>query len=284
MNQDYIKRFIFETAPVRGEIVHLDESFQAIIQQHNYPQLIQELLGEALVSTVLLACTIKFKGQLTLQLQSGGPVTLLVAKCSNKLEIRGLAQWNGLELPDSIENAIGEGQLVLTIEQDDKVQPYQSIVPLQYRRIAQAIESYFHQSEQLPTRLWIASNQQNAVGMLIQKMPDAQHDHLNDYWQHIVTLSETITAQELLAETPDTMLHRLYHQEDLRVFDPEPVEFKCQCTLARMQNAIITSGEKEALEILKEKQSIVVTCEYCNDEYAFDKADVQKLFEKPTQH
>ena len=276
--QDTCQRFMFEQAPIRGELVHLGECYRTIINQHAYPGVIRELLGEALVAAVLLAEIIKFDGELTLQFQSDGPVSMLVAKCNSQGHIRGLATWHDDVLPINIPSALGEGQLVVTIAYDDKVKPYQSIIPIKHQTIAQALEAYFKQSEQLPTRFIIAVSAQAATGLLLQVLPSESSETLANTWEEAVMLADTLQANELLTLENAEVLRRLYHEHDVRLFESKPITFKCRCSLERMQGAIVTLGEDEAHQMLQTNKEITVTCEYCNNAYGFDRAQVVDIF------
>jgi molecular chaperone Hsp33 len=278
MNHDSIQRFMFEKSAIRGELVHLDESFHTIMHQHQYPAVMRELLGEALVAVVLLSDTIKFDGQLTLQFQGDGPVSMLVAKCDSKGNIRGYAAWDDEVLPINVPSIFENGQLIVTIEYDKKVKPYQSIIPINRQTVPQALEAYFMQSEQLPTRIYTAVGTEHAAGMLLQVLPSELHSADQEAWVEVVTLADTLTHQELIEIDNQTLLYRLYHEHDLRLFDENSIAFKCRCSVDRMQNAIRTLGEKEAFEVLSTNKEIEVTCEFCNNKFAFDKNQVQDIF------
>jgi molecular chaperone Hsp33 len=278
-NKDILQKFLFENAPVRGEIVRLHHSFQTIRQQHAYPSAVQQLLGEALVVVNLLSAIIKFKGRLTVQFKGQDKLKLLLTQCDHEFNFRGLAQWQGD--PDYIEliNALRQGPLAITIEPTGAgKQRYQGIVEWQGNSLAQSIEGYFKNSEQLPTRLWLAVNETDAVGLLLQSMPDQHSVSYTDDWEHIISLAETIKPTELLECDNATLLHRLYHQEAVRLFDPIPVNFKCNCSQKRSENALLLLGEEEANQELTAKQQLVVVCDFCNTPYIFDRVDVAKLF------
>lgn len=275
---DSAQRFLFADANIRGELVHLSDSFVTIMQQRNYPQFVQQFLGEVLVAAVLLASTIKFEGELTIQLATDGPINMLVAKCSNTLDIRGLVNWQQEAAAVDLVAALGQGKLVITVTPKKKTGYYQSIVPLAHRSVAAAIEHYFAQSEQLTTRLWLAVGARGAAGMLLQLLPDADTEEGQAYWQHLVTLANTTTRQELIGLDNFTLLRRLYHEEVLRVFDHRPVRFRCTCTVARMEGAILAMGEQESQLLLSTNKEIAVTCEYCNHSFVFDKVDVAQIF------
>lgn len=279
---DSIQRFMFAEAPVRGEIVHLESSLHTIFLQHNYPEHIQNILGEALVCVVLMTNTIKFQGTLTLQFQSEGALKTVVAKCDHNHHIRGFVDWDRECSPEQVVEEFMSGSLVLTIAPEQQ-KPYQSIVPLQGKSIAAALEYYFAQTEQLATRLWCAVTNTQAAGMMLQLMPTegSKDDELRlreNFWEHATKLGETITAAELLTCDNTTLLHRLYHQETIHLYDAEQVSFQCTCSQERMSNAVRMLGEEEAYAILSTNQIIEVKCEYCSNAFSFDKTAVQALF------
>lgn len=275
---DTTQRFVLEFGDVRGEVVQMHESYQAIVQQHNYPPHVSKILGEVLVASVLLISTIKLDGELTIQLQGEGVLKLLVVKCTSKLEVRGLAQWQESATPEQFKIALGAGKLIVTVQPQDSARYYQSIIPLEHRNIAEAIESYFVQSEQLITRLWLAVDEQHAAGMLLQLMPGDDTEERAEFWEEVVTFAETLKPRELIHWDGITLVEKLYPGEDARVFEQKPVMFKCNCTVERMQRAILTLGEDESNSLLKKSKEIEVKCEFCNHAYAFDKVDVAHIF------
>jgi len=276
---DQIQRFIFEKKQVRGEIVRLSTSYQSIVMQHAYPLAVSNLLGNVLVVATLLSAIIKFQGRLTVQFQGKNDLKLVLAQCNNRFEIRGLVQWLKKDASEQdLLAALKEGVLAIIISPDATTTPYQGIVEWKGDSIAESVEGYFQNSEQLATRLWIAVNETNAVGLLLQLLPETQPEHEND-WEHIVCLTDTLKKEEMLSLDNEALLYKLYSQEEVRLFDAEAVSFKCTCSLARSENAVLMLGEKEANEELQNKQNIVVTCEFCNKEYIFDRLDVANIFQ-----
>lgn len=283
--KDIIQRFIIENANVRGEIVNLTDCYQTIIGQHGYPNIIKKLLGETLVAACLMSAIIKFKGRLTVQFQGKDPLKLMLAQCTNDFGLRGLVQSQLDSSEEELMSALRQGILGIIISQDNSTARYQGIVSWQGDSLAKSLEGYFKDSEQLPTRLWIAVNETTAVGLLLQPMPTQStlksHPITPDQeWEHILHLSNTLTSEELLVLDHSTLLHRLFSQEQVRVFLPEPVHFICTCSLQRSEQAIFMLGEKEAEAELMDKQKIVVTCEFCAKEYVFDRVDVAEIFKK----
>lgn len=280
MQKDYVQRFIFEGSPIRGEIVRLENSFNIIAQQRDYPSFVLKFLGETLVSNVMLSTTLKYEGQTTMQMRQEGPLGMLVAKCNNHLHIRGLAKWDENSSFEDLKNTLDNGQMVITVQPDNQVDVYQSVVKISQQPVAQVMEHYFSQSEQLQTRIWLAVNQQCAVGLLIQQVGQNQHDEdeKNALWDEIIMLTNTITEDELINLDDVSLLGRLYHEYDLRMFEPKPIEFRCTCNMTKMESAILVMGQDEANNILKQYKKLSVKCEYCNNEYTFSEAEVQAVF------
>lgn len=282
-NHDIIQNFLFEALPIRGEIVHLNASFQQIMEQHQYPPLVRRWLGEALVLVALLSSLIKFSGKLAIQFQGKGNLKLLLVQCTNELELRGLAQWAGELTEENILDSLKQGSIVITIDPDNAKQRYQGIVSWQGQTLSESIEGYFQTSEQLLTRIWVVVDETSASGFLLQRMPEKEthrESALDHDWEHINFLTATLTPHELTHLDNKVLLHRLYVEEDVRLFDAKSVVFKCGCSEKRGARAIRTLGRKEAEEELQAKQKLVVKCEFCNHEYVYDRVDVATIFHK----
>ena len=273
---DTLRRFIFERLPVQGRHVHLDASWRAALERQDYPAPVRELLGEAMAAAVLLSATLKFDGSITLQIQGTGPVHLLVVQCTSDLSLRGLARWSGELASLNFRGLVGDGRLVMTIEQKNKTERYQSIVPLEGDTLSSSLESYFVRSEQLATRLWLTAGDASASGMLLQMLPDKQGDA--DAWQHVTVLSDTLKQAELAGLSAQEILHRLYNEDDVRLFDGTPVAFRCQCSRERIEDTLRGLGHDEVQSILKEQGHVDVDCEFCGRRYSFDLVDVESLF------
>ena len=273
---DTLRRFIFEKLPVQGRHVHLDASWRAVLERQEYPAPVRALLGEAMAAAALLSATLKYDGRITLQIQGSGPVHLLVVQCTSHLSLRGLARWHG-ELPQTgMQGLAGDGRLVLTIEPAGDAERYQGIVPLEGDTLAASLEGYFARSEQLPTRLWLASGDNTAAGLLLQVMPERQRNP--DAWQHVTVLADTVTSKELKTLSAEQLLQRLYHEEDVRLFEATPVAFRCQCSRERIEATLRSLGAEEMHSILREQGKVHVDCEFCGRGYDFDAVDVQTLF------
>ncbi|TJZ74065.1 Hsp33 family molecular chaperone HslO [Chitiniphilus eburneus] len=273
---DTLERFLFDDAPVRGEIVQLDATFKEVLARQDYPPVLRTLIGELLAAATLLSATLKFDGTLIMQLHGTGAVKLIVVECTSETTLRATARWEG-EVPDvSLAELLGRGRFAITLEPTDG-ETYQGIVGFEPgQSVAEIIEHYMERSEQLETRLWLSSRGERAAGLLVQKMPAGLGDP--DAWERVQKLSETITADELLDLPVRETLYRLFHQEQVRVFDPVAPRFACTCSRERVGSMLKMVGQHEVDQVLAEKGEIDVTCEFCGKPYHFDPVDVAQLF------
>ncbi len=273
---DQLHRYLFENYAVRGELVTVSETWKQILENHDYPLPVKTLLGELLVATSLLTATLKFAGDITVQLQGDGPMTLAVINGNNQQQMRGVARVQGDVPADAdLKTLVGNGYLVITITPEEG-ERYLGVVGLEGDTLAACLEDYFMRSEQLPTRLFIrtgeAQGQPAAGGMLLQVLPaqDAQTDDFN----HLATLTETIKADELFTLPANDVLWRLYHEEEVTVYDPQAVEFKCTCSRERCADALRTLPDEEVSQILEEDGEVDMHCDYCGTHYVFDAMDI----------
>ncbi len=291
-NKDLAQRFIFDNADIRGEIISLQDSLTASLAAHNYPVNVKALLGELVAASVLLSSTLKFEGILSLQAKGDGPLSLLMVECTDQGTFRALARWdeeNGEKLAaKDLQGLLGNGQLVMTVD-PHKGNRYQGIVPLHHETIAAGLNDYFEQSEQLSTGFWLTSDGDSAAGMLLQALPvNLEEDETvrAETWQRIAMLAETVTEQEMLELDHDTLLTRLFHDENARLFDGEKVTFDCNCSRPRSAQIIQDIGQKEAESIIAEQGEISMGCQFCNQTYVFTGKDTADIFagQKPRTH
>ncbi|MCW8829196.1 MAG: Hsp33 family molecular chaperone HslO [Gammaproteobacteria bacterium] len=283
---DTLQRFLFEHAAVRGELVQLDASWQAVLERHDYPPAVREPLGELIVASVLLAATMKFNGSITLQVRGDGPINLLVVDCSPHhgedeggplYHIRGMASWSG-EVPEGdLQGRFGNGNLVLTVDPGPGSKRYQGIVELAGSSVAEAIDDYLERSEQLPTRMWLTAGEQRAAGLLLQKLP-AERLEDGETWNRLTTLAATITDEELLSLEQQEVIHRLFHEEDIRLFESQPVAFHCTCSSERVAETLRGMGRDEVMGIIDSEGAVEVICQFCNRHYRYDVVDAERLF------
>lgn len=275
---DSLRRFVFEHTHVRGLWVHLDASWKSVLERQSYPSGVRDLLGQAMAAATLLSATIKFKGKLTLQIKGEGMVRLLVVQTTSHRTLRGMAEWEGKDPQGSLQEMFGNGRLVITIEREREKERYQGIVELTGDTLSQAIEAYFRNSEQLNTRLWLEADDKQAAGFLLQELPGRELDQDGDAWNRIESLGSTLTSPELLGLSTEDLLYRLYHEEQVRVYKAEPIQFHCGCSRERIEKMFITLGEEEMQSILSEQGNVEVDCEFCRQHFRFDPIDVQRLF------
>jgi molecular chaperone Hsp33 len=297
---DQLQKFMFNAAPVRGEIVSLRQAWQEVLTRRSYPPAVRNLLGEMMAACALMSANLKFDGTLIMQIYGDGPVKMLVVQCNSNLTLRATAKLvEGAEdeLTDDMPltallNRNGLGRCVITLDPADKKpgqQPYQGIVPLTGEHgplssMSQVLEHYMHHSEQLDTRLWLAADTDRAVGMLLQKLPGdggiVPHagEHDADTWHRVCQLGSTLSTDELLKEEPETVFRRLFWQENVRHFEPTPARFQCTCSREKVGGMLKMLGREEVDSVIQERGSVEVHCEFCNQRYEFDPVDVAQLF------
>lgn len=277
---------MFEHAPIRGELVHLDESWRSVLERHDYPDVLRNIMGELAAAAVLLAATLKLQGSLVLQIMGKGAIKLLVVECSGNMKLRATAKWSGDLSKGSFTELVGDGQFAITLDPKDGGKPYQGIVELEGTSVAEVMQNYMSHSEQLETRLWLAADGLQAAGMLLQKLPHAanqNHEHQTeapdeDAWRRAQILADTLKAEELLLLPAITLIQRLYHEEDIRLFDAQRVTFFCSCSRENVATMLKMLGREEVDSILAERERIEVHCEFCNQRYEFDKVDAEMIF------
>lgn len=281
---DRKQRFLFPHTDLRGEIVRLEASLAPVLEARPYPMAVRGLLGEALAAAVLLAGTLKFRGRLSLQAQGDGPVTLLLAECNHDGNIRGLARWREEPEPaeqPSLTEMLGEGIMAITIVPEQGRQ-YQGLVPLEDQSLATCLESYFRQSEQLPTRLWLASGNNRAAGMLLQSLPDqvASREENRDIWQHLNVIADSLTMEELLDLDTTTVLRRLFHETPPRLPPPSEIHFHCTCSRDRTREVLLSLGADELRDMLEQQGEARITCDFCGSVEVFDAVDLAELIRR----
>lgn len=279
-------RFLFDDADIRGEVVQLADALGTIMTNNDLPKSVQSLLGEFVAAATLMSATLKFEGLLTLQARGSGPLSLIMAECTDKQEIRAVARTQegvdastlaGLDL----QQLIGADGVLAIIIEPDQGERYQGLVPLDAPQLASCLEHYFRQSEQINTRLWLACDGQRCGGLLLQALPQSKLTtaELNaEHWQTAEHLAATVKDEELLSLDPHTLIYRLLNEFTVRAFAPTPVTFKCSCSRARSAQALIALGEAEVKQMLDELTTIQIDCQFCHQRYLFDQQDLPELF------
>jgi len=290
-DRDLLQRFLFEDLSIRGEVVHLNAAWQEVLRRNEYPETIRDVLGEMAAAAVLLSSTLKFSGSLIMQIQGDGPLSMAVVESTSDRTLRGLAQWQGDVSSPDLMDLIGKGTLAITID-PEAGERYQGIVDLSCGDIGQALEDYMLRSQQLETRLWLYTDDTQSAGMLLQKMPANKKSVKSnlmsddeDGWGRVTQLAATIEQVELTELRFAELIYRLFHEEDVRIFDVEPVSFRCTCTRDRVRGMLRMLGYDEVTSVLDAEAKVGVNCQFCNHYYEFDSVDVEALFatDMPTE-
>ncbi|MDB5729595.1 MAG: Hsp33 family molecular chaperone HslO [Noviherbaspirillum sp.] len=293
---DTLQKFLFENAAVRGELVDISETWRQVLARHEYPAAAKKMLGQMVAAAALLSANLKFNGSLVMQIHGDGPIKLLVVECDADLRLRATAKLAAeATIDDSLSvrrlvNANGHGRFVITLDPNDKMpgqQPYQGIVPLDGESVAEIIENYMLRSEQLDTKLWLAADDNVARGLLLQKLPKEGGtegpvaDDL-ETWNRTVALASTVQDAELLHTDIDTLMHRLFWEETVRVFDPLHPKFHCNCSREKVANMLKMLGRQEIDAALADLGKLGINCDFCGQHYEFDSVDCAQLFATDT--
>ncbi len=281
-NPDSLQRFTFDNSHVRGELVGLNQTLKDIFARQSYPKAVNNLLGELLAAAALLSATVKIDGLLTLQVQSNGPLRILLAETSHDGKLRGIARMDEEQDIEGGQLLGTEGQLVITID-PTQGRRYQGIVALEGDNLSKSLEGYFKQSEQLATRLWLRCEGEVAAGFLLQELPalgevQEEMEVDEDAWTRLTCIADTVRDDELLHLDNQELLHRLYHEETVRLFDDESLKFSCSCSKERLSTALDQMGYEQCQEIIDEQQKIRADCQFCGQHYSFGQSDINGLF------
>lgn len=293
-SNDLLYRFVFEGTAVRGNHVHLQHTLTHAMQYQDCPAALRLALGQLMAASVMLCATLKLEnGVMLLQIQGRGPLKLLVVECTSQLTLRATAKWDETISDDAyaamgFAEMVGEGQFAIMLDPKNGGQTYQGIVPLEGDSIAQILENYMQRSEQIDTRLWLACDGEHASGLLLQRLPDSGEDIENidsisgeapdDVWQRIGLLANTVRQEEIAHLSAEVLLHRLFHEEQVRLFYAEAIAFHCGCSRIGVANMLRSLGQAEVDEILEEQKQVEVKCDFCHQAYAFDALDIAQLF------
>ena len=279
MQTDILNRYLFDNLHARGELVNLSQTFQEIVAPHNYPSGVKNLLGELVAATCLLTATLKFEGEIAVQLQGDGPIGYMAVNGNNLQEMRGIARMTSETNATVLKDLIGKGNMVITIRPKNG-EPYQGVVALEEETLAQCLAHYFEVSEQIPTKIWLFTdeNTSQVAGTLIQLLPDAgdKAQQQADF-EHLCQLTNTIKSDEIFSVDSQELLYRLYHQEEVRLFEPQAISYKCSCSEEKCLNAISQIEPSELDNIIVEQGSVSMTCDYCLTTYQFMRPQLEQF-------
>lgn len=281
IDRDTLTRFLLEHAHVRGVLVRLGETWRDILARGDYPEVLAAQLAQCTAAAALFTASLKIRGRLSVQLRGEASVRRLFAECTTEGTLRAIAHFDP-PLPDSLQpHDYGEkAMLAITIENESvagqEPQRYQGMVGLQAPSLAAAFENYFKQSEQLPTRILLFNRNDEAVGLLIQQLPETGSDP--EDWQRAQLLFDTVRADELFDLPPETILYRLFHEESVRLLENKPLAFACSCNRERVEAALVSLGREEVAAALAESEDIHVHCDFCGQAYRFTAEESLSLF------
>ena len=286
---DILNRYLFDNMHVRGELVQLSNSYQNIIKNHNYPIGVRLLLGELMAATCLLTATLKFEGDITVQLQGDGPVGYMSVNGDNNQNMRGIAKVVEADKANeahSLQALLGKGNMIITVK-PSQGEAYQGVVALDQPTLAQCFAHYFEVSAQIPTQVWLFSDdeKQQVAGSLVQLLPDGDGSSENlakqqSDFEHVAQLTNTIKADEIFSLEAQALLYRLYHQEKVSIFEPQTVNYQCGCSSNKCLAAIAQIESDEIETILAEKGKISMTCDYCLTTYDFFNEQLKSFISK----
>jgi molecular chaperone Hsp33 len=274
MSKDFLQKFMFEHIPVKGCLVRLEQSWQEVRQRAKPDPEATAMLGQAVSAAALLASSIKYPGTVSLQIQSSGRLRFLLGQCSNGQLVRGISRKNP-ELEAKSELLVNP-VLAINLEPDQEGTPYQGIVPIENGNLTSALELYFAQSEQLETRFWMVANEVSCAAFMLQRMPGEHLDE--DDFGRIIHLASTVTDRELLNTDPAQLLHLLFSEDNVRLYNAEALKFGCRCSQDRVSGVLQSLGRQEIESLLQERGKVEVLCEYCGKEYLFDPIDIAGIF------
>lgn len=272
-----IQSFVFENVGVRGAIVRLEETWRQIVALHTYPVEVRQVLADGVAATVLLANGLKDRPRVSMQLQGQGPLRLLVIQCSADFKVRGMAHWRPYARGDAL---LGEGRLTVNLDTGARSGVFQGIVPLVSARLDGCLEAYFAQSEQLATRLVLASGAEHAAGLIVQALPGRERD--TEAFTEIAALATAVTGRQLIAQSAATLLPRLFGAHTIRLFRARPVLHDCRCTPAYLAGIARMLGEDELNALLADPGKVELTCEFCNRAFCYDASDVAAILRGET--
>jgi molecular chaperone Hsp33 len=279
----YVQRFLLEALDIRGAVVKLTDVWQALQLRRHYPAPLAHLLGQLAAVAAVISGNLKQSGRLTFQINSEGPIELMVVDCTATLNMRGYAKANGPISSAKLAELVGDGHLQLTLEQDGQEQPYRSLVALEGDTIAEIFTHYLEQSEQQPTGLWLACDANAAAALFLQKLPDADRRDA-DGWSRMQQLAQTVRAAELLALPPEHLLHRLFAEEDITLYPSRAVTHHWPPEPEKIISMLQSLGEEEVRSVLAEHGEVVVLDELSNHAYRFEEDDIGVIFRPQTLH
>jgi len=273
---DHLIPFLIENRGVRGFAVEIESGIADMLGWRHYSTDVSRLLGQALAATPLLAADLRDEGRFNMQFKGHGGVQMLVTQIDDQLKLRGMAK-SAPDAAGDFHALMSGGMLACLLEPRAGAERYQAVVDIRGASLAEALEGYFTQSAQLPTRIRLAARPGKFCGLLVQRQPEGIGLE-GDNWDHVQALFSTLGEEELLDTDPLTLLDRLFHEEQVRVFEARPVKLACRCDHAGISTMLLALGEEELRQSMEADGQVDVTCEFCGRVYHFDAAEMNNLF------
>lgn len=283
MFSDVVIPFVFESLPVRGAIIQLNDCWRRLLLGHDYPAPVRNVLGHAAAATALIAQSLKAGSSVTLQISGDGPLSMLVMQCSRDLYFRGLASASGDTRGLSYAELVAKARCAITVDNESSEHPYQGIVEVGGDSLAASLEGYYRRSVQIPSHLTLVAGGAVCGGILLQQMPQRSSADSDD-WRRFACLAATLSPDDLLPGIGTDLIGRLFAEDDVRVFKPRSATFRCRCSRTRAANVLKLLGEDECESACRDDGQLVVTCEYCGRRQSFDPVDIAGLFSDPAAH
>jgi len=296
---DLVQPFRIDPFALGGRMVRLGPTIDRILSQHAYPEPVAAMLGEAITLAVVLAGALKYEGIFTLQTKGDGPIRLMVADVSTSGAVRGYAQYDAAKLEAALSGArvgvpsvpglVGSGYIAFTVDQGEDTDRYQGIVELAGATLAECAQHYFRQSEQIQAGIKLAVGRAGRLGtwrgggLMLQRVPPEGGygviaDDVEDDWRRAMVLMSSATAEELVDPDlpPHRLLFRLFHEDGVRVYETHPLEARCRCSRERIEG-ILRLFSPDELDDMRQQGVTTVTCQFCNQSYVFDEADLDRI-------
>jgi molecular chaperone Hsp33 len=275
--KDAVIPFVFESLPVRGALVQLENTWQRMQRDHDYPGPVTDVLGHSAAATALIAQSLKFDGTITFQINSNGPLSMLVMQSTDDLDLRGMASAQDIGGNMAFADLVAGARCAVTVDSGAMEQPYQGIVEISPDSLAASLENYFARSVQVPSHLHLEGDDVKCGGILLQQMPD-ESPTLEDDWRRLGLLAKTLRAEDLAEGASHDLLHKIFAEDDVRAFRPRGARFRCRCSRRKVEEVLRLLGEKETQAACEAQGNVEVTCEYCGRLRVFDAVDVARVF------
>jgi len=274
-----IQTFVLEDSGIRGALVRLEETWQRVAAAHEYPAELRALLGDGVVSTLLLASGLKTTPSVSLQLQSEGPLKLLLVQCTDGQRVRAMASFKPYATGTAL---LGEGRLVVNLDTGKPNGFFQGIVPLTSSKLEECLESYFAKSEQLDTRLVLRSDERRVAGLLLQVLPEHGEARAVEAFETAAACAATVSVDELTSSAAEELLPKLFAGQTIRLFSARPVAHDCRCTPERLAGVVRMLGAEEVKSLLAEQGHVELKCEFCNRAFRYDDVQVDAIMRGTT--